>query len=210
MNLSSFTHFIATLLSIAGLSVLVTLAAIHATALHVVSFSIFGAALILLYLASTLYHFISHEHPAKKIFRIIDHSMIYILIAGTYTPLTLLVLPPQWGWSMFGVIWGLALIGILIKTIRAQIPSWFLTLLYLLMGWLVVIAFVPLRAALPWEGIAWLFLGGIFYTMGTIFFALDKIVPKRSWYTYHDLFHVFVMFGSLSHFWFIFKFLLTP
>ncbi len=208
MNLSGLTHFIATLLSIAGLSVLVTLAAIKGTATHVISFSIFGATLIMLYLASTIYHFLSHNHPQKDLFQTIDQLMIYVLIAGTYTPLALITLPPAWGWSVFGVIWGLALTGIIIKSFRLRLPRWFPAVFYLLMGWLIVVAFVPLRGAIPPEGIFWLVLGGLFYTVGTVFFALDNIFPKKSWYTYHDIFHVFVMCGSLSHFWFMLKFVL--
>ena len=122
INTSSLSHIIATILSIVGLSLLVTLAAIKATAIYVVAFSIFGAGLILLYLASTIYHLIPHEHPRKNLFQILDRSMIYVLIAGTYTPVTLLVLPSAWGWSIFGVIWGLALVGICVKIFRIQIP----------------------------------------------------------------------------------------
>ncbi len=228
MNVSSLTHFIATLLSVAGLSVLVTLAAIQGTAVHVVSFSIFGAALILLYLASTLYHFLSHDHPRKGLFQVIDHSMIYVLIAGTYTPLALLVLPPAWGWSIFGIIWGLALTGIVIKAVRLHIPGWLSAFFYLLMGWLIVIAFMPLSEALAREALFWLVFGGIFYTIGTIFFALDKGLSatlssepgqatgfaaqtglsRQRWWTFHDVFHICVMFGSASHFWFMLKFVL--
>ena len=208
MNLSSLTHFIATLLSIAGLSVLVTLAAINGTAMHVVSFSIFGAALILLYLASTIYHFISRDHPKKDLFQMIDHSMIYILIASTYTPLALLVLTPAWGGSIFGIIWGLAFTGIIAKILRLKIPGWLSSFFYLLMGWLIVIAFAPLNKALPARGIFWLVLGGVFYTTGILFFALDRHLTQKSWWTFHDIFHVFVMLGSASHFWFMLKFAL--
>ena len=207
-RLSSATHFAATLLSIAGLSFLVTLAAIRGTALHVVSLAIFGASLVLLYLSSTLYHFFSKEHPAKDLFQTLDHVMIYALIAGTYTPLVLLVLPPAWGWSMFGVIWGLALCGILAKTFRIPHPGWVSASFYLLMGWLVVIALVPLKDALPLEGVLWLLAGGIFYTAGVVFFALDSRTPPGRWYTFHDIFHLFVMLGSFSHFWFMLKFAL--
>ena len=205
--LSSATHFIATLLSIAGLSLLVTLAALRGTAMHVVGFAIFGASLVLLYLFSTLYHFLSKNHPAKDLFQILDHAAIYILIAGTYTPLVLIVLPTAWGWSMFGIIWGLALSGVLIKVFR-PVQRWISGGLYLLMGWLIVIAFVPLKDALPLEGILWLLAGGIFYTVGTIFCALDDVKKLNKWYSFHDIFHVFVMLGSFSHFWFMFKFVL--
>ena len=205
--LSSATHFIATLLSIAGLSLLVTLAALRGTAIHVVGFSIFGASLVLLYFFSTLYHFLSKNHPAKDLFQILDHAAIYILIAGTYTPLVLIILPTAWGWSMFGVIWGLALSGVLIKVFR-PVQRWISGGLYLLMGWLIVIAFVPLKDALPLEGILWLLAGGIFYTVGTIFCALDDVKKLNKWYSFHDILPIFVMLGSFSHFWFMYKFVL--
>ncbi len=206
--LSSLTHFIATLLSIAGLAILVTLGAIKGTASHIVGFSIFGASMVLLYFFSTLYHFISKNHSSKSIFKIIDHSMIYILIAGTYTPLTLIILPPVWGWSMFGVIWGLAFTGILIKSMKIKMSAWISTIFYLIMGWIIVVAIVPLNESIPIEGFLWLFLGGIFYTLGTVFFGMDKIFPSEKWYSLHDIFHVFIMLGSFSHFWFMLKFVL--
>jgi len=205
---SSLTHFVATLLSIAGLSLLVTLAALHGTALDIVSSAVFGGALLLLYLASTLYHFLSREHPAKELFRILDHSMIYILIAGTYTPVVLLVLPPAWGWSLFGVIWGLALIGVLKKVFRVPVPAWFSAVFYLMMGWLIVIAYGPLSAALSLQGFLWLLGGGLCYTIGVVFFALDHRYQTGCWYTLHDIFHVLVMLGSFCHFWFVLKFVL--
>ncbi len=207
-QLSSLTHFIATLLSIAGLAILVTLAAVRGTAVHIVSLSIFGASLVLLYFFSTLYHFLSKEHPAKDLFRILDHLAIYTLIAGTYTPLVLIVLPSAWGWSMFGVIWGLALCGIFIKILRLPFPKWIPVFLYLLMGWIIVIAFVPLREELSFEAILWLIVGGFFYTVGTVFFALDNYIKLNRWYTLHDIFHIFMMLGSFSHFWFMLKFVL--
>jgi len=204
--ISSLTHFIAALLSVAGLALLITLAAIRGTTIHVVSLSIFGASLVLLYFFSALYHFLSKNHPAKDIFQIVDHLMIYILIAGTYTPFVLLVLPTAWGWSMFGVIWGLALCGILVKIFRIPFPGLFSGFFYLLMGWLIIIAFIPIKEALTFEGAFWLILGGLFYTIGTIFFALDNYIKLGRWYTLHDIFHVFVMLGSFSHFWFMLKF----
>ena len=211
INTSSLSHLTATLLSIAALAVFVVRAAIYATAIHVVSFVIFGVALILLYLASTIYHSIPHEHPRKDFFKILDRSMIYVLIAGSYTPLALLVLPPAWGWSIFGAIWGLALIGIFLKIFRVRIPRWLPTFMYLLMGWLIVVAFVPLRALIPATGIFWLATGGVLYTIGTLFFALSShknYQPKHRWFTFHDAFHVLAMGGSISHFWFMFHFIL--
>ncbi len=206
--LSVFTHFVATLLSIAGLSLLVILSALRGGATHVVGFSIFGASLVLLYFFSTLYHFLSKNHPAKVLFQVLDHITIYILIAGTYTPLVLIVLPPAWGWSIFGVIWGLALCGVLAKIFLRAFQGWVSAVFYILMGWFVVIALVPLKEALPLEGMLWLLSGGIFYTVGTIFFALDRYIKLNKWYTFHDIFHIFVMLGSFSHFWFMLKFVL--
>jgi len=211
INTSSLSHLVATFLSITALAVLVVRAATYATAIHVVSFVIFGVALILLYLASTIYHFIPHEHPRKDFFKILDRSMIYVLIAGSYTPLALLVLPPAWGWSIFGVIWGLALVGIFLKIFRVRIPRWLPTFMYLLMGWLIVVAFVPLRTLIPATGIFWLATGGVLYTIGTLFFALSShknYQPKYHWFTFHDAFHVLAMGGSISHFWFMFHFIL--
>lgn len=207
-QLSFLTHFVATLFSVAGLAFLVTLAALRGTAMHVVGFSIFGASLVLLYLSSTIYHLLSKNHPAKSFFQVLDHAMIYVLIAGTYTPLVLIVLPVAWGWSMFGAIWGLALCGVLIKILRLAIPPWASVIFYILMGWLVLIALIPLKGALPLEGILWLIAGGIFYTVGTIFFALDNVVKLNTWYTFHDVLHIFDMLGSFSHFWFMLKFVL--
>ena len=206
--LSGTTHLIAALLSIAGLSLLITLSAMRGEAIHVVSFSVFGASLVLLYLFSTVYHFISKSHPAKVLFQILDHITIYILIAGTYTPLVLIVLPPMWGWGMFSVIWALALFGILIKIFLRAVQGWVSAIFYILMGWLIVIALVPLKEALPLEGMLWLLAGGVFYTVGTVFFALDRTIKLNRWYTLHDIFHVFVMLGSFSHFWFMFRFVL--
>lgn len=206
--LSAVTHLIATLLSIAGLSLLIALSAMRGEAMHVVGFSIFGASLVLLYLFSTLYHFLSKSHPVKALFQILDHITIYILIAGTYTPLVLIVLPPAWGWSMFGAIWGLAICGVLIKAFRLPLPKWASAVFYILMGWLIVVALIPLKEALPLEGILWLLAGGIFYTVGTVFFAFDRVIKLNKWYTLHDIFHVFVMLGSFSHFWFMLKFVL--
>lgn len=206
--LSGLTHLIASLLSIAGLVVLVTFAGINGKTAQVVGFSIFGAALILLYTMSALYHFLSKEHGAKKLFQTLDHSAIYILIAGTYTPLVLTALPAGWGWSLFGIIWGLALVGVIKKLLRLPIPGWVSATLYLIMGWLIVIAIVPLRAALSFEALMWLLAGGVFYSFGTIFFALDSKIKTNTWYTLHDVFHVLVMLGSFSHFWFMWKYIL--
>ncbi len=195
------------LLSIAGLVLLIVVAAKQGTGIHVVAFSIFGATMLILYLASTVYHFVcSTKVRTKRIFKIIDHAAIYLLIAGTYTPVALIVLPPGWGWAIFGLIWLFATLGMLIKITQMQIPAWVSVVLYLLMGWLIVIAFVPLSHSLPGAAMFWLVLGGLLYTLGAIFFALDKAIPRSKWFGMHEIFHIFVMLGSFAHYWMMFRY----
>lgn len=202
------THFIGFLFSIAGLALLVIFAALYGKTGHIVGFSIFGSGLMLLYLASAIYHFISKTHRAKEIFKTIDYSMIYILIASTYTPLVLVIPQRGWGWGLFGVIWGLAGIGVALKATMKKHISWLSSFLYIAMGWLSVIVLPVLLKSLPLEGIYWLGLGGILYTIGVVFFALERMFPRKGWFGMHEAFHLFVMGGSFSHFWFMFKYVL--
>lgn len=206
--LSSITHFIGMLLSIAGLVLLIVFSAMYGTAWHVVSFSIFGASLILLYFVSSLYHLLPLESKARRIFRKIDHSMIYILIAGTYTPICLVPLRGGWGWSIFGVVWGLAISFIVLKNVDIKIPRWLFIGSYVLIGWLILIALAPLMKTISFEGLLWLLIGGTFYTLGVIFYSLDPIIKRTRWFGMHEIFHIFVMGGSFSHFWLMLKFVL--
>ena len=206
--LSSLTHFIGFLLSIAGLVLLVVYASLYGEIAQVVGFSIFGSGLILLYLSSAIYHLISREHSAKGIFRVIDYSMIYVLIAATYTPIMLSIPERGWGWSIFGILWGFAFIGIVLEIKRKGNIKWLPPVLFLTMGWLSVIVLPVLMEYLPSGGIWWLALGGVFYTAGVIFFILEKKFPRNGWFGMHEIFHLFVMAGSLSHFWFMFKYVL--
>ena len=190
---NSVTHGLGVALSVAGLVVLVVLASLHATVWHVVSFSVYGASLVLLDTSSTLYH--SFRSPRlKQVFHILDHSSIYLLIAGSYTPFVLVNLRGSWGWSLFGVIWGLSLAGVLMKaffTGRFKILS---TSIYLLMGWLIVIAIKPLMHALPAGGIAWLAAGGLTYTAGAVIY-MWKAIPYH-----HAIWHLFVLAGSICQY----------
>lgn len=205
--MSALTHFVGAILSIAGLSLLIVFAALHGTAIHVVSFTIFGATMLLLYLASTLYHFICVTNErAKRVFQIFDHIAIYLLIAGTYTPVALIVLPSGWGWAIFGLVWFIALLGAIVKATSMRVPAWVSLALYLVMGWLIVIAFVPLTQTLEHGALWWLTLGGIFYTVGSVFFVLDKMVPRSKWFGMHEVFHLFVMLGSFAHFWMMIRY----
>lgn len=181
------------MLSIAGLAVLVTVAARSGDALQVVSFSVFGATLILLYVASTLYHSIPIA-SAKRVLRVLDHSAIFLLIAGTYTPFALVSLRGPWGWGLLAAIWTLALIGILLVTTplrRHRAPA---IVLYLVMGWLVLIALEPLLQAIQKDGLLLLFLGGVVYTSGMIFYGWRRLP------FHHAVWHLFVLGGSILHF----------
>lgn len=190
---STVTHGVGLALSLAGLVVLVVLAALKGTAWHIVSCAIYGATLVLLYSVSTLYHAVRSPR-AKHVLRILDHGAIYLLIAGTYTPFTLVTLRGGLGWTLFGLVWGLALAGILFKVFHVDRFPIASTLVYLSMGWLVVIAWKPVLRTVPGGGIAWLVAGGLAYTAGILFFASHKL-PFN-----HALWHLFVLGGSICHY----------
>ncbi len=190
---NSITHGVGAALAVAALVILVVLASWRGDAWRIVSFSVYGTTLIILYLASTLYH--AFPWPGvKRIFKVLDHVSIYLLIAGTYTPICLVAMRGAWGWTLFGLIWAMAVGGILFKIFligRLKILS---VLFYIAMGWLVVIAIKPMWIMLPKTAIAWIFAGGAFYTLGTIFYAM-----KRVRY-HHAVWHAFVLCGSVTHF----------
>jgi len=190
---NSITHGIGFLLSVAGLAVLVASASIESDPWKVVSFSVYGTSLVILYLASTFYH--SFQSPRlKHAFRIMDHCAIYFLIAGTYTPFTLLNMRGAWGWTLFGVIWGLAAIGIADKAFHVDRFPVLTPLIYIAMGWLGVIAIRPSLELIPPGGVALLVAGGVTYTVGVIFYALERL-PYN-----HAVWHLFVLGASACHF----------
>ncbi|OGR77096.1 MAG: hemolysin III [Elusimicrobia bacterium GWC2_64_44] len=191
--LNSVTHMVGAALALAGLIVLVVSAAQRGDAWRVTGFSIYGATLFLLYLSSSLYHCTSGR--AKQIFRIFDHQSIYLLIAGTYTPYTLVPLRGAWGWSIFGVVWGLAVFGIILEVVNGKGRRLPQLVIYLLMGWLIMIAMKPLLAALPFWGVAWLLIGGVFYTSGVAFYVMSRRFPY-----FHGVWHLFVLAGSVCHY----------
>ena len=205
---SSLTHFAAAILSVAGLTMLVVFSSLYGSIEKTVGFSIFGAGLILLYVASAVYHFISRESRAKAIFKIIDYSMIYVLIASTYTPLMLALPHASLGWALFGIVWGLALVGIVFKISLNTERDWLSPTLFIFMGWLSLITIPILLRSVPLIGIWWLVAGGFFYTAGVVFFALEKRFTRTGWFGMHEVFHLFVMGGSFSHFWFMFRYVL--
>ena len=198
---NSITHGIGLALSIAALSVLVSFAGLFGDVWRVVSFSIFGAMLVLLYLASTLYH--SFQSPrVKHLFHIFDRAAIFLLIAGTYTPFTLVNLRGPLGWTAFGIIWGLAICGVVFTLFFVDRYNFVSVIVYVGMGWLVIFAVKPLFAAVELGGILWLGAGGLFYTAGVIFYAW-KSLPFH-----HSIWHLFVLGGSLCHFFSIFFYVL--
>jgi hemolysin III len=189
----SAIHGVGILLSFAGLVALVLIARRTGDPVHLVACSIYGLTLILLYLASTLYHSIPSPR-AKRVLRVLDHSAIYLLIAGTYTPFTLISLRGGWGWTLFGLVWGMAILGIALKIVAMGRFRWLSMVLYLGMGWLVVIALEPLLRAVSAGGVRLLFLGGVSYTLGTVFYGWRRL-PYH-----HAVWHAFVLAGSVLHF----------
>ena len=206
--LSSLTHLIGAGLAISALVLLVVYAAINHKTRLVVGFSIFGSAMILLYLSSAIYHFLCETRRAKKIFQKIDHIMIYFLIAATYTPICFILPNRGFGWTIFGIIWGLAIFGAILKAVGGKVKNVFSTIMYLAMGWLGVWALSSLLEILPKYSVLWLVGGGMAYSIGVLFFAIDNYIPRTRWLGMHEVFHIFVIAGSFSHFWFMFRYVL--
>lgn len=190
---NSISHLVGTAAAMAGTACLIVVAARQGDPWKVVSFSIYGASLILLYLFSTLYH--SLQHTAKTLFQKFDHLAIYLLIAGTYTPFALVTLRGTWGWSIFGLVWGLAVLGIAVEISMHKGRRIVPVAIYLVMGWIIVIALKPLLHSLPAAAAIWLISGGLFYTSGLYFYIRDKKVTH-----FHGIWHLFVLAGSLCHF----------
>jgi hemolysin III len=181
--------------ALAGLIItpIMILNALPLGAAAITAVSIFGATIFTLYLVSCLYHAFPHS-KTKRVFRIFDHSAIFLLIAGTYTPFTLTVLPPTWGWTIFAIVWTLAAIGVVLKSLTGVKSSWLSTALYLGMGWIAVFAAKPLYEALPAWGLFWLIAGGVMYSAGVLFFIYDHRVRYH-----HFVWHLFVMAGTACH-----------
>jgi hemolysin III len=190
---NSITHGVGALISIAGLVLLIVFSIMYGNLSHVISCTIFGFTLVLLYTASTLYH-IFQKPNLKHTFKILDHSCIYVLIAGTYTPFLLVTIRGVVGWSMFALVWSLTVIGVLFKIFFVHRFKIISTIAYILMGWLVIFAIKPLFLALPGGGLILLICGGLAYTLGTIFYAWEKL-PFN-----HAIWHLFVLTGSVCHF----------
>jgi hemolysin III len=190
---NAITHGIGAALSVAALVILVVFAVLKGTIWHVVSFSIYGSTLFILYLESTLYHSIP-SGKVKRLFRKFDHMSIFLLIAGTYTPFCLTILRGYMGWTMFGIVWASTILGIVLKAFFTGKRDVLSTILYIVMGWLIVIAIKPMYLSMTFSGFLFLVSGGLLYTVGALFYSKDKIVFN------HGIWHLFVMGGSICHF----------
>jgi hemolysin III len=190
---NSYSHLAGAVLALSGAVVLVVAGALRGDAWKVVSFAIYGASLFLLYGLSTLYH--STQGKIKDLFRRLDHSAIYLLIAGTYTPFTLVTLRGPWGWSLFGAVWGLALLGVAQELWLGKKTRVLSLPIYLIMGWIALVAVVPLIGALGWAGFAWVAAGGVIYTAGIVFYFFDEKFTH-----WHGIWHLFVVAGSAVHY----------
>ncbi|CAM2898655.1 hemolysin III family protein [Paenibacillus sediminis] len=198
---NAITHGIGALLSIAALVVLIVFASIKGSAWHVVSFTVYGVTMLLLYMNSTLVHSL-RDGKAKDLFEFFDHSAIYLFIAGTYTPFLLVAIRGPLGWSLFGTVWGIAIAGVVFKAFFVKRFLFMSTLFYIIMGWLITIAWNPLVDAVPTGGIVLLVAGGIAYTLGTIFYVW------RGFPFHHAIWHLFVLAGSVLHFFAVILYLL--
>ena len=190
---NAITHGIGALLAIGALVLLIVFSALQGSAWHVSSFTIFGSTMVVLYVMSTLYHSLTHIR-AKKLFRKFDHMSIFLLIAGTYTPFCLTTLRGWLGWTIFGIVWGCAIGGIILKAFHTGKGALISTILYIIMGWIIIFFIRPVYETMSTEGFSFLLLGGAFYTLGAFFFIREKI-PYN-----HSIWHLFVLAGSTFHF----------
>jgi len=206
---SGFTHLFGAIVSLVGLIALLykQISIPNPSSLGIVSSIVFGLSLIFLYTASTVYHLVVSNDGVIRFLRKLDHSMIFVLIAGTYTPICLIALQAKWRWGIFITIWSLAILGILFKLVWIDCPPWLSAAMYLGMGWLALIAFSPLSKVLSFSALAFLVLGGLLYTVGAVFYCLEKRNKTRR-FGAHEVFHIFVLLGSLSHYWLVFNYLI--
>lgn len=198
--ISALTHLVGAVLSCVAVVSLVLKAVEIGTVIHVVAFAIFGASLVLLYTASTVYHIVDKPEAMRKVYKRIDHMMIFVLIAGTYTPICLISLSGPIGTTLLAVIWAIAVSGIIMKAFWIEAPRWLTSGLYILMGWLVIVAIYPVFQSLPQEGFRWLVAGGVTYTIGGVIYALKWPLKDNKWFGFHELFHLFVLGGSACHY----------
>ena len=205
---SAITHFIAMMLTVFAAAPLLVKSALSDTANMLPAMTIFILSMILLYGASATYHSLNIGDRALRIFRKVDHMMIFVLIAGSYTPVCLIVLGGRMGYTLFAVVWGIAIVGMLLKACWVTCPKWFSSIIYIAMGWVCVFVFGPLWNTLPHSAFLWLLAGGIIYTIGGVIYALKLPLfnSRHTFFGSHEIFHLFVMGGSLCHFIFMYHY----
>jgi len=203
---SGLTHCIGAVLAVAGLVALIVKATNPVRPWHLSTYTVFGAGMILLYTASTLYHWLPVSSRTKAHLRRLDHMMIFVLIAATYTPFCLIPLRGAWGWGIFGTVWTVAALGIAFKMVWINAPRWLSAAMYVCMGWIALAGIVPLVRALQGGALFWLFAGGVLYTAGALVYATKKPDPIPRVFGFHEIFHIFVMLGTMAHFWTVYKY----
>ena len=206
--MNGFTHFIGIIFAVIATILLLDISLNPYKPYHLISFSVFGFGMIMLYTTSTLYHWLKLSDAGILKLRRADHIMIFIYIAATYTPICIVALRGTLGWSLLIAIWLFALGGITIKLFWMNAPRWLSTVIYVLMGWSAVVAIYPLINILPMGALLWLFAGGLFYTVGAIIYAVKKPDPYPGLLGFHEIFHLFVMAGSFSHFWLMYRYII--
>lgn len=204
---NGFSHLAGLVLSIAGLGLLLYASIRYGTARHIVAVVIFGVSLVLMYAASSLYHLLQLSEQGVAALKRLDHMMIYVFIAGSYTPLCLIALQGAWRWGLLIPVWLIAGAGIVMKGSKLPIPRWLSTVLYLAMGWLAVVTVPQLLRVMPIAACIWLFAGGLFYTVGAAVYAAKWPRLRPGVFGFHELWHMFVLAGSASHFWFVYRYM---
>lgn len=205
--MNGFTHFIGIIFAIVVTILLVVSSLNPYEPHHLISFSVFGFGMILLYTTSTLYHWLRLSEAGILKLRKADHIMIFIYIAATYTPICIVALKGTLGWGLLIGVWFVALVGVIIKIFWMNAPRWLSTFIYILMGWLAVIVIYPLLNSLQIGALIWLMIGGLFYTIGAVIYALKKPDPYPGILGFHEIFHLFVLLGTFSHFWMIYRYI---
>ncbi len=205
---NSLTHLVGAVLSMIGLILMIIKSVTNQSGAQLAGALVFGISLILLYSASTVYHWLTVPEKVGKVLRKLDHSMIYVLIAGTYTPVCLLALKGVLGWTLFGIIWGLALIGIVMKMFWLNAPRWLYTSFYVVLGWIAIFFIMPIYRAIGIGGFLLLLGGGVLYTVGSVIYATKSEKIRISVFGFHEIFHLFILGGSIAHFIMVEQFLL--
>jgi hemolysin III len=203
-RVNTATHLSAAILSLLGTVLLIVYASMAAKPWHIVSFSIYGLSLTGLFMASTLHHGVRASRRVEEILRSIDYFAIYVLIAGTFTPICLVVLRGPLGWSVFGVCWAVGLAGIALKAVFAGLPRWVSVTIYSTMGWLGGVLALPVYRALGWQGVALVGAGGVLYTVGALIFSAERPNPVPGKFGFHEIWHIFVVLGAAAHYAFMY------